>query len=141
MDDQISASLARERALTVLSSGFALLASVLACVGLYGVMSFHVARRTREIGIRLALGEPPRSALAGILRSTTRLSLLGIAIGIACALVATRVVAAFLYGLSARDPLTLAGVSVALYLTALTAGYLPARRAARIDPLGAIRTE
>jgi len=141
MDDQIDSSLVRERALTVLSSGFALLASVLACVGLYGVMSFHVARRTREIGIRLTLGEPPRSVLAGILRYTTILSLLGIAVGIACALVATEIVSAFLYGLSARDPLTLVGVSVALYATALTAGYLPARRAARIDPLHAIRTE
>jgi predicted permease len=141
MDEQIDSSLVRERALTVLSTGFALLASVLACVGLYGVMSFHVARRTREIGIRLALGETPRSALAGILRDTTMLSVLGIVAGIACALVATDVVSAFLYGLSARDPLTLVGVSVVLYATALTAGYLPARRAARIDPLRAIRTE
>ena len=113
----------------------------LACVGLYGMMSFHVARRTREIGIRLTLGEPPRSALAGILRSTTIVSPLGIAVGIGCALVATDIVSAFLYRLSARDPLTLVGDSIALYATALTAGYLPARRAARIDPLSAIRAE
>jgi predicted permease len=141
MDDQINSSLVRERALTVLSTLFALLASVLACVGLYGVLSFHVARRTREIGIRLALGEAPRSALARILLDTTILSMSGIVLGIACALVATDVVSAFLYGLSPKDPLTLIGVSVVLYSTALAAGYLPARRAARIDPLAAIRTE
>jgi predicted permease len=141
MEDQIDGTLVRERGLAVLSTGFAVLASVLGCVGLYGVMSFQVARRTREIAIRLALGEAPQSALAGILRYTTILSVSGIVVGIACALVATDVVSAFLYGLSARDPLTLVGVSVVLYATALTAGYLPARRAARIDPLCAIRTE
>jgi predicted permease len=141
MDDQVDGSLVRERGLAALSTGFAVLASVLACVGLYGVMSFHVARRTREIGIRLALGGPPRSVVAGILRHAATLSLWGIVAGVAGALVATDVVSAFLFGLSGTDPLTLAGVSLSVAATVLAAGYLPARRAARIDPLHAIRDE
>ena len=141
MDDQVDSSLVRERALMLLSGAFALVASILTCVGLYGVMSFHVARRTREIGIRLALGEAPRSVLAGILRHTTLLSVVGIAVGVACAVVVARVVSAFLYGLSPRDPLTLSAVSIGLVATALLAGWLPARRAARVDPLVAIRSE
>ncbi len=141
MDDQVDSSLVRERALMLLSSAFALVASILTCVGLYGVMSFHVARRTREIGIRLALGEAPRSVLAGILRQTTLLSVVGIAVGVACAVVVARLVSAFLYGLSPRDPLTLSAVSIGLVATALLAGWLPARRAARVDPLVAIRSE
>jgi predicted permease len=141
MDEQIDGTLVEERALTWLSAGFALLVLSLACVGLYGMMSYHVARRTREIGIRLALGARPEAVLREVLRHTLSLTLLGIALGIAGALAATRIVSTFLFGLSARDPLTLAGVSLALVMTALAAGYLPARRAARIDPLRAIRSE
>jgi predicted permease len=141
MNDQVNSSLVRERALMLLSSAFALVASILACIGLYGVMSFHVARRTSEIGIRLALGEARRSVFVGILRYATRLAVVGIAVGVTCAVVATRLVSAFLYGLSPRDPLTLTGVSIGLVGTALLAGWLPARRAARVDPLAAIRTE
>jgi ABC-type antimicrobial peptide transport system permease subunit len=141
MNDQVDSSLVRERALMLLSIAFALVASILACIGLYGVMSFHVARRTSEIGIRLALGEARRSVFAGILRYATRLAVVGIVVGVICAVVATRLVSAFLYGLSPRDPLTLTGVSIGLLGTALLAGWLPARRAARVDPLAAIRTE
>ena len=141
MDEQVNASLVRERGLAWLSAGFAALASILACVGLYGVMSYQVARRTREIGIRLAIGAPPRAVLGGVLGQTGLLALAGIALGLVGAWFATGVVATFLYGLSPRDPLTLAGVSLALGVTTLAAGYLPARRAARIDPLRAIRTE
>jgi predicted permease len=141
MDEQINASLVRERAVAWLSTAFAVLASILACVGLYGVLSFHVARRTREIGIRLALGDPPHSVVARILRHAALLSLSGILVGIAGTLLATRLISTFMFGLSARDPLTIAAVSIAVACTGLGAGYLPARRAARIDPLRAIRAE
>jgi predicted permease len=141
MDDQVNSSLVRERALMVLSTTFALLASSLACVGLYGVMSFQVARRTRDIGIRLALGETPRSVLRGILRHAAMLSLSGIVAGVGGAAVVTHTVSAYLYGLSPTDPPTFAGVSVALVAAALAAAYLPARRATRVDPLAAIRSE
>jgi predicted permease len=141
MHDQVDSSLVRERALMLLSSAFAIVASILACIGLYGVMSFHVARRTREIGIRLALGEARRSVFTGILRYTTRLSVVGIIVGVGGAVLVTRLVSAFLYGLSPRDPLTLPAVSIGLVATALVAGWLPARRAARVDPLAAIRSE
>jgi putative ABC transport system permease protein len=141
MEDQVDSSLVRERALMLLTSAFAIVAAILTCIGLYGVMSFQVARRTREIGIRLALGETPRSVLAGILRRTTRLSVIGIAVGLVCAVVAARLISAFLYGLSPQDPLTLATVALCLVAAALLAGWLPARHAARIDPLVAIRSE
>ena len=141
MSDQVDGALVRERSLAWLSGGFALLASILAVAGLYGMMSYHVARRTRDIGVRLALGARPRSVLAAVLRQTLGLTLAGVAVGLGGAFMTTEVVATFLYGLTARDPLTFGGVSLALVATAVAAGYLPARRAARIDPLRAIRTE
>jgi len=141
MNDQINGLLVRERALMFLSISFALVASVLACIGLYGLMSFHVGRRTREIGIRLALGEMPRSVSAGILRHATLLACGGIAIGVMGAAAATRLVSAFLYGLSPQDPLTLAGVGIGIAVVAVLASWQPARRAAKLDPLAAIRAE
>jgi predicted permease len=141
MADQIDGTIVRERSLSGISIVFAALASLLACVGIYGVMSYQVARRTREIGIRLALGAPEGSIFRGVIRQTLALALTGIAIGIAGALIGTQTIAAHLYGVTPRDPLTLASVGVALGVTALAAGYLPARRAARIGPLRAIRTE
>lgn len=141
MEDQIDSALVSERALMLLTTAFAIVAAILTCIGLYGVMSFQVARRTREIGIRLALGELPQSVLAGVLRRAMRVSVAGLAVGLVCAILATRLVSAFLYGLSPQDPLTLAAVALGLLATALLAGWLPARRAARIDPLLAIRSE
>jgi len=141
MSQQINSSLVRERTLMSLSSAFAVLALVLACVGLYGVMSYALTRRTREIGIRLALGARPGRVLWGMLRETLLVSLAGVAVGLAGAWFATRTVSTFLFGLSPRDPPTLVAVCATLLLTTLVAGYLPARRAAAIDPARAIRNE
>jgi ABC-type antimicrobial peptide transport system permease subunit len=141
MEDQLDHSLVRERVLATLSSAFGLLALLLAGVGLYGVMSYTVARRRREIGIRLALGAARSSVLWRVLRETAALSAIGIAIGLAAAIAASRVVSTFLFGLTPRDPATFAGAATILFLTALAAGYVPARRAAAVDPMHAIRTD
>jgi len=141
MANQIDGSLVRERTLMSLSSAFAVLALLLAGVGLYGVMSYQVTRRTREIGIRLALGARRGRVLGGILREVVVMSLAGLALGVTAAWFATQTVSTFLFGLSPRDPITLAGVCIALLATTIFAGYLPARRAAAIDPARAIRNE
>jgi predicted permease len=141
MDDQINASLVRERALAWLSTAFAGLAAMLSAVGLYGVLSYQVSRRTREIGIRLAIGARPGTVLADVLGQSLWLATVGIGTGLVAAWFATEIVSTFLYGLSPRDPLTLAAVSVAVALMALVASYLPARRAASIDPLRALRLD
>jgi ABC-type antimicrobial peptide transport system permease subunit len=141
MTNQIDGSLVRERTLMSLSTAFAILALVLACVGLYGVMSYQVTRRTREIGIRFALGAGRARVLAGILREVLLLSVAGLAVGAAATWFAAKTVSAFLFALSPRDPITLAGVCAVLLVTTIVAGYLPARRAATIDPARAIRNE
>ena len=141
MDDQINASLVRERLLATLSAGFAVLALVLALVGLYGVMSYNVSRRTREIGIRVALGAHRRAVLSLVLRQTLAVALAGITLGVIAALAGTRVLSTLLFNMSERDPATLAGVALLLLTTTLAAGFLPARRAATLDPVRAIRTE
>ena len=141
MTNQIDGSLVRERTLMSLSGALAMLALILACVGLYGVMSYQVTRRTREIGIRFALGAGRSRVLGGILRQVLVLSMTGLAMGVAATWFATRTVSAFLFDLSPRDPMTLIGVCAALLVTTGAAGYLPARRAAAIDPARAIRTE
>jgi predicted permease len=141
IEEQINASLVRERLLATLSSGFALLALVLSAVGLYGVMSYSVTRRSREIGIRMALGAARARVLWQVLQQTAAMSIAGVALGIAAAFVATKTLTTFLFGLSPRDPVTLAGVCLVLFVTSLLAGWLPARRAAGLDPLRAIRTE
>ena len=123
MDQQINASLVRERALTMLSTAFGVLALLLACVGLYGVMSYNVTRRTREIGIRIALGARRYAVLGHVLREVVAVSLVGVLVGIGGALVAAREVSSFLFGLSPRDPVTLAAVAAILLATTLIAGY------------------
>jgi len=104
-------------------------------------MSYAVTRRTREIGIRVALGAQPGKVLLIVLRETLALALLGIALGIPCALAASRLIASMLFGLSPNDFPTLVTVSLLLVAVALLAGYLPARRASVIDPIAALRTE
>jgi len=141
MEQQLDAALKRERLLAHLSTAFGVLALVLAFVGLFGLMSYSVARRTREIGIRMALGARRSLVLQQVLRETTVLAVMGVAIGLAAAGAATRVVASFLFGLTPRDPATLAAVAVLLIGTALVAGYLPARRAALIEPARALKSE
>jgi ABC-type antimicrobial peptide transport system permease subunit len=124
-----------------LVSFFGVLALLLACVGLYGVMGHAVSRRTNEIGIRMALGAKSQSILWMVLRETLILVVAGIAIGVPVALSAARLVSTQLYGLSAADPLTLAAAVTLLIAVAALAGYLPARRASRVDPMVALRYE
>ena len=141
MEQQVNASLMRERLLATLSGAFAVLALILTAVGLYGVMAYSVSRRGREIGIRMALGARRGSVLWQMLRQTIGVSTLGIALGIGAVLLTTRYVSTLLFGLSERDPSTLAGVALVLLITASVAGFFPARRAATIDPVRAIKTE
>jgi predicted permease len=138
---QINQALVEDRVIAMLSSFFGALALLLASVGLYGLMSYAVTRRTREIGIRMTLGAQPLSVLWAALREGLALSLLGIGLGIPCALAASRLIASMLFGLSPHDPATLAAVSLLLLIVALFAGYLPARRASRTDPMAALRME
>jgi predicted permease len=133
--------LSMERELAKFSSLFALLALLLACVGLSGVMSYDVARRTHEIGIRMALGAQRRDVVGLVMRETMLLVVIGVIIGLGSALGATRLIASWLYGLKPNDPLTIALAGLLLLAVAALAGYLPARRAARVDPMVALRHE
>jgi ABC-type antimicrobial peptide transport system permease subunit len=140
-DEQIAANLMQERIFATLTGGFGILALVLACVGVYGVMAYSVARRTSEIGIRLALGAIPRQVLQMVLREASRLSALGIAIGLAASFPLARLVRSMLYGIAPYDPLTFCGAALLLLLIALGASWIPARRAASIQPVEALRHE
>jgi predicted permease len=138
---KVSQALVEERVIALLSSFFAALALLLASIGLYGLMSYAVTQRTREIGIRMTLGARPATVLGVVLREVLALALVGLGLGIPCALAASRLLASTLFGLSPHDAPTLAGVAILLLMVALVAGYLPARRAAHIDPMAAVRTE
>jgi predicted permease len=133
--------LADRRFLLLLVGVFAAAALALAAVGLYGVVAFSVARRTQEIGIRMALGARRSDVLRMILGGGARLAAVGVAFGLAASLAITRLMSSLLFGVSATDPLTFAGVALLLALVALLASYLPARRATRVDPLVALRYE
>jgi len=137
----ISNELAPDRVVALLSGFFALLALLLASVGLYGLTSYAVTRRTREVGIRAALGARPAILLWGVLRDTLTLVLAGIALGIPCALAASRLIARMVFGISPSDLPTVVLVSVVLLGVAAFAAYVPARRASRIDPMVALRHE
>jgi putative ABC transport system permease protein len=141
MDAQLSESLFIERMVAALSVAFGVLATVLAAIGLYGVLSYAVARRTREIGIRMALGAERGRVIRLILKEVVLLAGAGLVIGAAAASVLTRQVRAQLFGLSPNDPATLAGAVLLLALVACVAGLIPARRATAIDPNLALRTE
>jgi ABC-type antimicrobial peptide transport system permease subunit len=136
---QLDASLAQERLVATLSSVFGALALLLACIGLYGVMAYDVARRTHEIGVRMALGASARRVVQMMLGETLRLVGVGVVIGLGVALAATRWVKSLLFGLQPHDPLTIGLAVLGLLIVAALAGYLPARRAARVDPLVALR--
>jgi len=141
MTGLVSDSVARDRFTTALLSVFALVAVTLALVGVYGVMSFTVSQRTREIGVRMALGAGRADVLRLVAANGLALGLAGVAIGLAVALAVNRLLAGLLFGVSATDPPTLAAVAVALVTAAVAASYVPARRAAHVDPLVALRTE
>lgn len=127
--------------MTRLLSIFAAMALVLAILGVYGVMAYNVAQRTQEVGVRMAIGAQPPDILRLVVRQGSALAALGIAVGLALALAVSRFLAAFLYGVSPFDPLTFAFVSLALFVAAIVACYLPATRATRVDPVVALRTE
>jgi putative ABC transport system permease protein len=141
MDQVFAAAISKERFQALLLGLFAALALVLACVGLYGVISYSVAQRTHEIGVRVALGAQPVDVLRLMIRQGMTLTLVGLIVGIAAGSVATRVLSDMLYGVSTTDPLTFVGVPAFLLLVAFVACYIPARRATRIDPLVALRYE
>ena len=136
-----SHELTEERVTALLSAFFAGLALLLASIGLYGLMSYAVTRRRRELGIRVALGAQRQNILWIVLRETLALALLGLAIGIPSAIAACRLISTMLFGLTPSDVPTIASVSLLLLTVALLAGYLPARRASGIDPIVALRIE
>ena len=137
----IDATINREVVFARLSTGFALLALAIACVGLYGAMSYHVARRTGEIGIRMALGAPRSRVVWMVLREVLLLAAAGLVIGIPAALFAAKLLKSFLYEAQPNDPISLTVAAVSLVVAATLAGYLPARKASRIDPTVALRCE
>ncbi len=141
LSEQVDSSLTRERLLATLSGFFGGLALVLATIGLYGVMSYNVARRRSEIGIRMALGAAETTVLRMVLREVTLLVGVGLIVGIGAAIAATRLIATFVYGVTVRDPATMTVAALLLAAVALFAGYLPARRASRVDPMVALRDE
>ncbi|MEE8549749.1 MAG: ABC transporter permease [Gemmatimonadota bacterium] len=141
MRQLINRSVAAPRFRTLLLSTFAAVAGFLAVLGVYGVMAFAVAQRKREIGIRMALGAPSQRVLGEILGRGMRLTAYGVAVGIIGALIGTRTLSAMVYGISAYDPFTYAGVAVALALVAAIACYIPALRASRVDPVITLREE
>jgi predicted permease len=141
MSDQLRENLNQERLIAQLVSFFGALALILACIGLYGVMAHGVARRTNEIGIRMALGARGGNIAWMVLRETLYLVLAGLVIGVPAALLGARLISSQLFGLSSTDPVTLIAAGVLLTLVALLAGYVPARRASRVNPLNALRYE
>jgi predicted permease len=141
MNEVVDRTLLQERFVAQLGSFFSLFALLLASIGLYGVMSYATARRTREIGIRMALGARATDVIRLVLRETMLLVGAGVVIGLGAAFAATRLVASLLFGLEANDPLTIALAVLLMLVVAALAGYLPARRAARVDPMAALRYE
>ena len=141
LNEVLDDSLARQRFSMILLNTFAALALLLASIGLYGVISYLVSQRTHELGIRLALGAQRRDLLRLVVNHGMKMALGGVALGLFAALGLTRLLAGMLYGVSATDPLTFAGIAVLLIGVALLACWVPARRASKVDPMVALRCE
>jgi len=139
--EQIDQTIFQERLFAKLSSFFGLLALTLTCVGLYGIMTYAVTRRTNEIGIRVALGADRRTIMGMVMRDVLALVAIGIIIGIPAALASARLISHMLFGLTPTDPLTIVVTSLVMAAVAALAGYLPARRASHVDPMVALRYE
>jgi ABC-type antimicrobial peptide transport system permease subunit len=141
MGERIDESLAERRFSMLLLTLFAALALALAAIGVYGVMAYLVSQGTRELGIRLALGAAPRDLLALVIRQGMVVALVGTALGLAGAMLLTRFMRSLLFGVRPSDPLTFVVIAATLTVVALAASYVPARRAARIDPIVSLRSE
>jgi ABC-type antimicrobial peptide transport system permease subunit len=139
--EQIDEILSNERLFAALAGAFGVLALVLACTGIYGIMAYTVARRTNEIGIRIALGAQTGQVLRMVLGEASWLAVCGIAIGLGCALWLTRFLSSLLYGLKPSDPVTLIVAALLLLAAALAAGWTPAWRASQVQPMEALRHE
>ncbi|HEX4949197.1 MAG TPA: FtsX-like permease family protein, partial [Blastocatellia bacterium] len=141
MDEAVATTIATPRLLMLLFAGFAVVALLLAALGIYGVMAYAVSTRTHEVGIRIALGAESRDVLRLIVGQGMKLALIGVAIGLTASLALTRLMKSLLFGVSTTDPLTFAGVALLLTLIALLACWVPARRATTVDPMIALRTD
>jgi putative ABC transport system permease protein len=141
MEEIVASSIATQRLAMILLSIFSTLALLLSAIGIYGVISYLTSQRTQEIGVRVALGASSRDVLRMVLGEGMRIALIGVFLGLAAALVMTRLIARLIYGVGAWDPLTFASVAVLLSGVAAFACYLPARRAMRVDPMVALRYE
>ena len=141
LEKQQAESLITERLVATLSTGFGILATLLATIGLYGVMAYMVAQRTREIGIRMALGAGSYNVLWLVMKEVLQLVAMGVAIGLPAAWALTRFAKSQLYGIQPNDALTIALATVAIVLVAILSGYIPARRATLVDPMRALRWE
>jgi predicted permease len=141
LEDVVNASVHQERVVAQLGGFFSIFALVLACLGLYGVLSFAVVQRTREIGVRVALGAQKRNILSLVVGQGVKLAFIGAAVGIAGAFAATRLLSSLLFGVTPTDPFTFLGVSLLLLLVAVLSSWLPARRATKVDPMEALRYE
>src|SRR5262249_4906936 len=141
MDATVTASTSSSRSLMWLFIAFGATALILATIGAYGVVSYSTSQRTYEMGVRVALGATRMNIFGLVLGQSLRLILTGLALGIAASLALAHLMTGFLYGVTANDPLTFLAVSLLLIITGLLAGYFPARRAAKVDPMVALRSE
>jgi putative ABC transport system permease protein len=141
MSEVVDAELGNRNTQLTLTGAFAVIAVLLAAVGLYGVLSYTVSQSTNEIGLRMALGAEPRTVVGTVVRSALGTAALGVGVGLVAAYALTRTIASFLYGVSPTDPMTVAGVAAVLLLVAALAAFAPARRAATINPMVTLRAD